>query len=134
MLKIISLSGLLLITLCSNAIAQVVPRCRYSPGVEDTITDSTCKVTTEGSLDKQYKGNRTFVPGKMTIRWSDGIVTKIEFKSIFEINGGVAEGAAAVDGHIYKFTRSGDGKGLLFKTLDPNLNSKEISVYFEYKR
>jgi hypothetical protein len=127
-------SGIILLSLCSTAMAEVVPRCRFNPGVEDPIIDSKCSVKVEGSLDSKYKGNRTFVPEKATIRWSDGVTTQIEFKSIFDVKGGVAEGAASVDGHLYRFTRSGDGRGLLFRTLDPNLNAKEISIYFDYKK
>jgi hypothetical protein len=134
MLKTVTLSGIILLSLCSTAMAEVVPRCRFNPGVEDPIIDSKCSVKVEGSLDSKYKGNRTFVPEKATIRWSDGVTTQIEFKSIFDVKGGVAEGAASVDGHLYRFTRSGDGRGLLFRTLDPNLNAKEISIYFDYKK
>jgi hypothetical protein len=134
MLKAIALSGLILLSFSSVAVAEVVPNCRYVPAVTDVVDDPKCSVKIEGSLDKEYKGNRTFVPKTMTIRWSDGATTRVEFKSIFEISGGVVSGAASVDGHIHRFMRSGDGKGFVFDSVDANLNTKKFSVSFANKR
>jgi hypothetical protein len=121
--------SLLALVSANPVAAQSQYRCRLiTDSATPSVRDPNCKVAIEGSLDSKYKGNRTFVPSKMTVNWSDGIQTVLKFEAIFEIESGTRSGVASVDGFLYQFTISGDGKGFAFSRLDSDLYRKVISV------